>query len=406
MYTQHLREIKGKKNLRQGRTQYYSITQQIIRQDPIYQIAYVVLQPNYVQRLLLNPYYIKYTTTRDLTAFRHLDQNALKMLQGLGTSIIQGSLALTPETLDNYTILVPSMHKQFLEQVEDLQNTRLELLKTRHVIDINQQNLSNTNLYKHYASQKKVPCQARQVQILEPRLAYRSIRLTKGLRINYFPQFVCLNINNNVELGRNSFEDLTKAYYNLTMPPKTLSRHPFSYGRLYRPFLASIRFNCLGPILKCLIGQIEQSLLEARVIVNLLLYDDDELLLKRYRRVKALINNQRKEVLGSIQEARARIISNEKQLYSDKSYYQALEEAKAASRPLSFSDCVEPNFLPPKEEDLHNDDATKYGDYEHTIKRPNAEDIVAIRASQLADDSAIRRSTRNRALTSFFRRGK
>ena len=101
MYFHYQRELNGKPNRGWLRTMVYSITQQLIRQDLAYYMAYVALRPNRSPRLVAYPYYTKYVQNGDSTVFRHININIPEFLKlGRGGNIIQGSVLLDYETLE------------------------------------------------------------------------------------------------------------------------------------------------------------------------------------------------------------------------------------------------------------------------------------------------------------------
>lgn len=88
---------------------YYSLTQQIIRQDLEYWALYVCLRPDRNARLISYPYYTKYSQEGDKTFLRHIDMSIpLYLEDGHGSAIIQGSVSLDDEDEDGCTEIVGS----------------------------------------------------------------------------------------------------------------------------------------------------------------------------------------------------------------------------------------------------------------------------------------------------------
>jgi hypothetical protein len=112
MYLHHQRQRNGQSNKGWLRTMFYSLSQQIVRQDIEYWALYVCLRPDRNIRLVSYPYYAKYVTPGDPTYFRHIDMNIDKYLaNGHGGNIIQGSLSLDNESPEGCTEIVPSFHE-------------------------------------------------------------------------------------------------------------------------------------------------------------------------------------------------------------------------------------------------------------------------------------------------------
>lgn len=80
MYRYHQRLIDGKPNFGWQRNMIHSITQQAIRVDLGYWLAYVALRPDGNPRLVSYPYYTKLASGGDRTFFRHCDMNIDRFL--------------------------------------------------------------------------------------------------------------------------------------------------------------------------------------------------------------------------------------------------------------------------------------------------------------------------------------
>jgi len=114
LYLYHQRERNGQSNKGWLRTMFYSLCQQIIRQDVEYWALYVCLRRDRRRQLVSYPYYAKYVVpgTGDPTFFRHIDMNVSKFLEdGHGGNIIQGSVSLDHEDEEGCTEIVPGFHK-------------------------------------------------------------------------------------------------------------------------------------------------------------------------------------------------------------------------------------------------------------------------------------------------------
>ena len=101
---------------------YHSLTQQIIRQDPTYWLAYACLRPDRNYRLIFYSYYAKYVIPGDSTFFRHIDMNISRYIQdGHGSNIIQGSISLDDESNEGYTEILSGFHKHIKEWWETVE---------------------------------------------------------------------------------------------------------------------------------------------------------------------------------------------------------------------------------------------------------------------------------------------
>ena len=112
MYLHHQTERNGATNKGWLRTMFYSLTQQVIRQDPQYWALYVCLRPDQNYRLVSYPYYAKDARPGDSTYFRHIDMNVPNFLaRRHGASIIQRSVSLDDESPNKCTKIIPGFQK-------------------------------------------------------------------------------------------------------------------------------------------------------------------------------------------------------------------------------------------------------------------------------------------------------
>ncbi|KAI9765300.1 MAG: hypothetical protein M1840_007499 [Geoglossum simile] len=103
MYKYHLREKQsGKKQMGWMRHMFYSLTQQLVRQDSAYWAIMAAARPDRNWKLISYPYYTKDTTPGEITGFYHFDINVEKFCQSeRGINQTQGSLALDDEDEEN-----------------------------------------------------------------------------------------------------------------------------------------------------------------------------------------------------------------------------------------------------------------------------------------------------------------
>ena len=101
MHRHHQRGINGASNRGWLRCMFYSIGQQLMKQDPAYYMLYTALRPDKQWRLVTYLYYTKYVVKGDWTKFKHIDVNVPSLLKvGRGEFHIQGSLSIDNEHLE------------------------------------------------------------------------------------------------------------------------------------------------------------------------------------------------------------------------------------------------------------------------------------------------------------------
>ncbi len=122
MYKYHLRDQNDGEDRRGWmHHMFYSLVQQLVRQDPVYYALMAAARPDKNTWLICYPYYVKYQVVNDNTGFRHFDISVDKYVKtSKGKNIIQGSLSLDDEDKDNCTLLVLGFHRHIHEQWADV----------------------------------------------------------------------------------------------------------------------------------------------------------------------------------------------------------------------------------------------------------------------------------------------
>ena len=181
MYEHHSHS-KGNSGKRLGwlRNMWYSLIQQIVRQDPVYYALVVASRPDRNWRLISYPYYTKYTFDGENTGFCYLDLNIKDFVEsGKGANIVQGGLSLTEETGRNCTTLVLGFHKRAHEWYADL--------LARGEGDVTGETADCKNLYSPADKQKygeliPIPCRRGDVRITLPEIIHGTTPRADGMR--------------------------------------------------------------------------------------------------------------------------------------------------------------------------------------------------------------------------------
>ncbi|KAI9689819.1 MAG: hypothetical protein M1822_009701 [Bathelium mastoideum] len=259
MYLHHQRELNGEPNYGWLRSMWHGIGQQIIRQDPLYYLYYVLLRPDHNTWLISYPYYAKYTKAGDHTEFRHIDHNVPKLLEGRGISEIQGSASLDDETPDGCTLILPGIHRclrQWWERMHDR-----GLTQGGYVTGMpgglsrwySEQDAKEINKGK---MEKAVPCKAGQVRITDGRLPHGSTASPR-VRRTVLPWY-CGIQNDHESLAiteAGTWSQLSAAHIALKPGPSTPSGKPNAYGTIPYAFPAATCLTGLGPISDALVGR-------------------------------------------------------------------------------------------------------------------------------------------------------
>ncbi|PYI19858.1 hypothetical protein BO86DRAFT_438270 [Aspergillus japonicus CBS 114.51] len=95
MYHHHQAELGERPNYGWLQTMYFSTSQQLIHQDPVYYLLYILACSDHNWKLILYPCYATFTQPNDSTFFCYIDINMTKAVKtGRGAHAIQGSLLL------------------------------------------------------------------------------------------------------------------------------------------------------------------------------------------------------------------------------------------------------------------------------------------------------------------------
>ena len=87
-----------------------------MRQDSQYYILYIAFRLDYIWRLILYPYYVKFAKLDDYTSFRYIDISIFKYLKtGRGGNLIQGTVAITDDDEENSIFICLDMYKYLQE---------------------------------------------------------------------------------------------------------------------------------------------------------------------------------------------------------------------------------------------------------------------------------------------------
>ncbi|KAJ5736617.1 uncharacterized protein N7483_001742 [Penicillium malachiteum] len=278
MYDWHYRARPGKPRIGWARNMWFSLVQQLVRQDPAYYAFYVFFRPDHAWRLISFPYYTKSTYPGESTFFRHIDVNIADFVRtGRGQNALQGSLALSVEDDNNCTEMLLGMHRDIREW-----NDRLRLrgyTKDGYVQQI-QPTMWTKDDEDHFGyTWSKQKCTIGDVRLSLPGLPHGSTGPATSRRLNILPWFVGIGEDHQTldvaESG--TWGDLShchRSFYSGTKTPSGLPNSTFG-GRMDQIFPATVRLGRLGAISDALVGQVRWDEVDVREELDILFGDDD-----------------------------------------------------------------------------------------------------------------------------------
>jgi hypothetical protein len=353
MYRHHLREINGKSNYGWLRNMFYSIGQQLMRQDPLYYAAYAALRPDKQWRLVSYPYYAKYAVKGDNTYFRHMDLNIPELIaKSRGSGMIQGSISLDDEDESNCTVILPGMQHKLAEWWERVVARDQETDGFVH--RITEQMFTREDAEVLGLDWKRVPCRRGEARITLPHLPHGADGPSTSTRRTMLPWLVGLQDDMTtlevVEGG--TWEMLSNAHRDMVSPQATPSGLANRYGAIPYKFPAAVEITGLGPLSDALVCRRRwdsaQVLRDYRTLLC-----GDRALASRY------VEDWRRRAVAAAVDAFAVVREAEKRVFGEKSYFFHLDRLENAGVPF-------PTIDPDEDEGCESGEAEVQGDCTQT----------------------------------------
>ena len=322
MYDWHYRPRSRGPRVGWAKNCWFSLIQQLIRQDPVYYMFYVFLRPDHCWRLISFPYYVKSTYPGEKTAFRHIDVNVPDLLNsGRCADVIQGSVALTNETRENCTTILLGMQRFLGEWWQDLKERGYA--KDGLIHKVSPDMWTDADEAKFGLEWKHQICKTGDVRISKPQLPHGSTGPATANRISVLPWFVGIQSNHDtlecVESG--TWTELSNCHRDFTSPEKTPSGWSSAKygGRLQHAFAATIRLSDLGPVSDALVGRERWDSPGTVAELDLLFGNDANL---AFRRIDAWRKNARQRYEESFHS----LVRTEKAMFGHHSFFFRKEQ--------------------------------------------------------------------------------
>jgi hypothetical protein len=116
MYEHHFQPHTTKPKMGFLRNMFFSLTQQLVRQDPAWYALNAACRPSHDWRLISYPYVAKKVVPGERTGFAHTDVNIAKWVEdGHGANQLTSSVSLDQEKPTDCTEIVPGFHHHAVE---------------------------------------------------------------------------------------------------------------------------------------------------------------------------------------------------------------------------------------------------------------------------------------------------
>lgn len=323
MYRYHLREKNGRPNYGWSRAQFYSLTQQLIRQDPVYWMLYCLLRPDHHWRLVSYPYYTKYAVLADgkSTYFRHIDLNIDRATaDGHGTNLIQGSVSLDDEFPDGGTEMLLGLHSCFREWWADAR-ARGVSCSSNAISRFGPEMFTSADQEKYGCRWTVCSCRKGEARITMPTIPHGANEMRTARRRTVLPWFVAVRDDlSTLEIAESGkWTDLAVAHTCQTSPPRTPSGFPNMFGKLPGRFPVGVQLDGLGGISDALVCHKAWD-------DPLVLAERDLLLRGDVAQVRQYVDNWRRNAAQTIKQRWLLVRQEEERAFKDRSFFKLRAE--------------------------------------------------------------------------------
>ena len=233
---------------------FYSVGQQLMRQDPAYYMLYAALRPDKNWRLVLYPYYAKYAKEGDNIYFRYIDLNIPALLaKERGSAMIQGSLSLDNEDEENCTVILAGMYRKLGEWWQRCCDRGQETDGFVHRITETMFTREDATVLG--VDWKRVPCMRGEVRVTVPQLPHGADGPATTTRRTMLPWFVGLqeDLESLEVIEGGTWSDLAEVHRDLVSPKATPSGLANRYGAILYRFPAAVEVIGLGALSDALV---------------------------------------------------------------------------------------------------------------------------------------------------------
>lgn len=318
MYRFHLRDRGRAKRMGWARGQVHSLSQQIMRMDPVYYRLYCALRPDHAWRLITYPYYCKHAVPGDKTFFRHIDVNVEQLLSiGRGRTMIQGTASLDDEEESDCTVIIPKMHR-YLQQWRDRVEARNpdKSVLNAAVSRIEREHWNDEDAEFFDTDWTPTPCKAGEVRVTDPGLPHGSTGPATMVRRTMLPWYCAIQDDHSTmevpEMG--TWTELSTAHRDLLMGPYSPSGKPNTFGAVPYPFPAATHLPITSALSLALVGARRWTQPAVQRERDTVLGSDESA-------AESYVVDWREKALQHFGSAFEEMVAAEKKTFGEKSYF-------------------------------------------------------------------------------------
>ena len=313
IYQHHFQPHTSKPKMGFLRNMFFSLTQQMIRQDPALYALNVACRPSHEWRLVSYPYVAKKVVPGEKTGFAHTDVNIDKWVKtGHGANQLTCSVSLDYEKSTDCTEIVPGFHKHAAKW-----NERLEKRGT-------QPTGTTTNAVKLYLPEDEksfgsfVPqiCKPGDVRITQPEIIHGSTPNATIKRRVIYPWFTGIKEDHHtLEIpGQLSWSEVAACHRDQLAPRRGVGGDAVAFSCPIYRFAAGIHMPSSSALSDALIGR--RSWEDPEV-----LSERDVLLGPDVKASQTYIRNTQKKLVSNFKSSYAKMVEAEKRAFGINSFF-------------------------------------------------------------------------------------
>jgi hypothetical protein len=313
IYEHHYQPRTLKSKMGFQRNMFYSLTQQLVRQDPAWYALNAALRPSHDWRLISYPYVAKMVKPGENTGFSHTDVNIAKWVKnGHGANQLTSSVSLDHETPNDCTQIVPGFHRHAADWYKRLVARQKEPKGT------------TTNAKKLYQPEDEATwgplvsqvCNPGDVRITRPEVIHGSTDYASIVRRVIYPWFTAIhNDHTTLEIpGQLSWQQVAACHRDMLAPRRGVGGDTVSFSCPIYRFAASVSMPSSSPLSDALIGR--RSWEDPEV-----LYERDIILGDNAKAAQDFIRQTRAELVKNFKRAYKRMVEVEKRMFGPNSFF-------------------------------------------------------------------------------------
>ena len=292
---------------------FYSLTQQLVRQDPGWYAVQVALRPDHCPHLICYPYVTR-DAQGDNNAFLHMDINLEKFLiQNQGESQLTSSVSLDDEEADGCTLVVPKFHRRRVHKwyagiVKRGQN------KSGTTTDASKRYLSQDR--EKFGKPIPAPCPAGGVRLTRPDIIHGSTsKMPRQRRVLYSWHTAIQQDLKTLEIpGQLTWDEISNCHLNMVAPTRGVGGEAITHSLPPYRFPAAIAMESVSPLCDALIGRRNWNDPEVLMERDIVLGDDDGAALE-------YISRTREKLLNSFMVAASKLEKIERLAFGNNSFF-------------------------------------------------------------------------------------